>query len=164
MGEGPAASDAVDAAGIVVVDALTEGCFAGVGSFGVLPEATGQPATLVLESDLSRNELDLGPEPEAFTYCRALQNDPLHVVVPAGRSVRVFLGHDQRARDANRGWLPTGQHASDIFEQYVEGLMALIGKTKADFDGALHTNPAEPVELLVPPPPTEVVPRATRLG
>jgi transcriptional regulator with XRE-family HTH domain len=80
----------------------------------------------------------LSQESRRFTYCRTLSHDPLRVTVPAGWTVRAYLGHDPDAIDAGDGWLPTERHEAESFAMTIVALTASIGKTPADLDRVLQ--------------------------
>jgi len=83
----------------------------------------------------------VGEVPEgriSFTFCRVPDDAPLTVAFPRGWRIDAYMGQDPDAVDANRNWVPTDLASGiEIFDEACEGLLSMLGKSRADFDRAL---------------------------
>lgn len=81
---------------------------------------------------------ELHPALTSFTFYCMPETWDLDVRVPPGWNIEAHMGQNPDALDANTGWVPVDEAASDeIFDEYVAGFLKVIGKTSDDLGRAL---------------------------
>jgi transcriptional regulator with XRE-family HTH domain len=81
-------------------------------------------------------------EPVTVEHLRLPGEPPLRLQVPPGWRLRAYMGHGASAIDADRIWRPTdGDAAGRLFELSVQVWLRQLGRTEADLERALRSEP-----------------------